>query len=44
MESRSEIESPPQDLMARVRLWRYLLGDDKADVDYWMTRVENEPA
>jgi len=27
-----------------ARLWRYLTGDDKTDVDYWLTRVENEQA
>lgn len=26
----------------RIRLWRYLLGDDSFDADYWLTRVENE--
>ncbi len=25
----------------RIRLWRYLLGDDSFDADYWLTRVEN---
>ena len=28
----------------RVRFWRFLLGDDTFDADYWATRVENEPA
>lgn len=32
------------ELMNRIRMWRYLLGDDSADVDYWLTRVENEYA
>lgn len=27
----------------RIKLWRYVLGDDSIDVDYWMTRIENEP-
>jgi hypothetical protein len=27
----------------RIRLWRYLLGDDRADAHYWMTRLENVP-
>lgn len=26
-----------------IRFWRYLTGDDRADADYWLTRVENEP-
>ncbi len=25
----------------RVRLWRYLTGDDSYDADYWLTRLEN---
>jgi hypothetical protein len=28
----------------RIRLWRYLTGDDEYDADYWLTRVENEYA
>jgi len=28
----------------RIRLWRYLIGDDDFDADYWLTRVENEQA
>jgi len=27
----------------RVRFWRFLLGDDSWDADYWLTRIENEP-
>ena len=27
----------------RIRLWRFLLGDETFDADYWATRVENEP-
>jgi hypothetical protein len=27
----------------RIRLWRYLLGDEHFDADYWLTRIENEP-
>lgn len=26
----------------RIRFWRYLLGDDSFDADYWLTRIENE--
>lgn len=32
------------DYLNRIRLWRYLLGDERFDADYWVTRVENEPA
>jgi hypothetical protein len=28
----------------RVHFWRYLTGDESFDADYWVTRVENEPA
>jgi hypothetical protein len=28
----------------RIKLWRYLLGDETFDADYWLTRLENEPA
>ena len=27
----------------RIRLWRFLLGDETFDADYWVTRIENEP-
>ena len=27
----------------RIRFWRFLLGDDSFDADYWVTRIENEP-
>ena len=27
----------------RIRFWRFLLGDEGFDADYWATRVENEP-
>ena len=30
--------------MNRIRFWRTLLNDAEIDVDYWLTRVENEPA
>ena len=26
----------------RIKLWRYLTGDERWDADYWMTRIENE--
>jgi hypothetical protein len=28
----------------RIRLWRYLLDDPAFDADYWLSRIENEPA
>ena len=27
----------------RIKLWRFMVGDDKWDAHYWMTRIENEP-
>ena len=30
--------------MNRIRFWRTLLKDAEIDIDYWLTRVENEPA
>jgi hypothetical protein len=27
----------------RIRLWRHLLGDARADAHYWLSRVENRP-
>jgi hypothetical protein len=24
----------------RIKLWRYITGDDAYDADYWMTRLE----
>ncbi len=39
-----EADTGRLEFLNRIRLWRYLLGDDKFDVDYWMTRIENEPA
>lgn len=31
------------EFLNRIRLWRYLLGDDAFDADFWLARVENEP-
>jgi hypothetical protein len=28
----------------RIKLWRFLLGDDKFDAHYWLTRLENIPS
>ena len=30
--------------MNRIRFWRTLLNDAEIDIDYWLTRIENEPA
>lgn len=37
-----EYDTGRLEMMNRIRLWRYLLGNDDFDADYWMTRVENE--
>ena len=37
-----EADTGRLELMNRIRLWRYLLDDDSIDVDFWLTRVENE--
>ena len=28
----------------RIKLWRYITGDPTYDADYWLTRLENNPA
>lgn len=38
-----EADTGRLEFLNRIRFWRYLLGDDSVDVDYWLTRVENEP-
>ncbi len=37
-----EMDTGRLEYLNRIRFWRYLLGDDKFDADYWLTRVENE--
>ena len=37
-----EADTGRLELINRLKLWRYLTGDAKADIDYWLTRVENE--
>ncbi len=37
-----EADTGRLELLNRARLWRYLTGDEGADFDYWLTRVENE--
>jgi hypothetical protein len=29
------------EIVNRIKLWRYLTGDEAFDVDYWLTRIEN---
>ncbi len=31
------------EIINRVRLWRFLTGDDSFDAHYWLTRLENVP-
>ena len=38
-----EADTGRLEYLNRVRMWRYLLGDDRFDADYWLTRIENEP-
>ncbi len=27
----------------RIKFWRFLTGNEKFDVNYWLTRIENTP-
>ena len=38
-----EADTGRLELLNRIRFWRYLLGDDRFDADYWLTRLENDP-
>ena len=31
------------EIVNRIKLWRFLIGDDKFDVGYWLSRLENLP-
>ena len=31
------------EIVNRIRLWRHLTGDAAFDLDYWLTRIENQP-
>ena len=31
------------EIVSRIKLWRFLTGDESYDVHYWLTRVENMP-
>ena len=37
-----ELDTGRLEYVNRIRFWRYLLGDDSFDADYWLTRLENE--
>ncbi|HIL97723.1 MAG TPA: phytanoyl-CoA dioxygenase [Pseudomonadales bacterium] len=37
-----EADTARLEYLNRIRFWRYLLGDNSFDADYWLTRVENE--
>jgi len=39
-----EADTGRLEYLNRIRLWRHLLGDETFDADYWLTRLENEPA
>ena len=32
------------EIVNRIKLWRFLTGDESFDVHYWLTRLENMPA
>ena len=32
------------EIVNRIKMWRYISGDETFDVHYWLTRLENEPA
>lgn len=31
------------EIVNRIKLWRFITGNEKFDVDFWMSRIENEP-
>jgi ribosomal protein S27AE len=31
------------EIVNRIKMWRFLTGDDRFDAHYWLTRIENEP-
>jgi hypothetical protein len=31
------------EIVNRIKLWRFLTGDDQFDVSYWLSRIENMP-
>lgn len=32
------------EVVNRIKLWRYLTGDEHFDIDHWLTRIENQPS
>ena len=44
MEPWFEAASGRLEIVNRVKLWRFLTGDEDFDVHYWLTRLENAPA
>ncbi len=39
-----EAASGRLEIVNRIKLWRFLTGDESFDVHYWMSRLENMPA
>ncbi len=39
-----EAASGRLEIVNRIKLWRFLTGDERFDVHYWLTRLENMPA
>jgi hypothetical protein len=39
-----EADTGRLEFVNRIRLWRHVTGDADFDADYWLTRLENEPA
>ena len=39
-----EAASGRLEVVNRIKLWRFLTGDENFDVQYWLTRLENMPA
>lgn len=31
------------EVVNRIKMWRFLIGDDRYDVSYWLSRIENMP-
>ena len=31
------------EIVNRIKLWRFLIGDETFDLGYWLSRLENEP-
>lgn len=37
-----EFDTSRLEYINRIKLWRYMLGDESFDADYWLTRLEND--